>query len=522
VGARVVRDAPVPPEAAVPGPGGPRHIPAGATIPPTVHGVSVSIPDLASLIGFESKDPATLRRIPRGYPRFRLHPYAVRVVELMAMGRPSSTEQLVPVRSVRAARRAASYAGLGEDAVIEHRGVSALAADRGSVALQRVRDFVQHTGSHLSSRQAEDVLLAEGMLAQPQAETTRPDGPDEPERAVADAVAGAYGLPDAFGVSIHNSGMNAIYAAIMALDELQRRRRRWLQVGWIFFDTVKLFEKGIVDAEHEIVPNPLDVDQLARVVEERGPGLAGIIAEVPSNPLMQTPDVPALREIAARAGCAVVLDATIGTPHNVDVLDYADVVCESLTKYATGSADVLMGAAVVNPASPLAEPLRRAIPGHGEVPHHRDAARVAARIAGYRERMQRVNANTMALADFFAGQPAVERLHWAYQAGSAENYRRVEIAPDSPGGLLLLSLRVPLERIYDRLAVAKGPSFGAEFTMAAPQVFIAHFDLLSTAAGRKTLRDYGLHRDMLRVSVGTEPPDEISAWFDEVFQAAER
>ena len=237
---------------------------------------------------------------------------------------------------------------------------------------------------------------------------------------------------------------------------------------------------------------------------------------------MQTPDVPSLREIAARAGCAVVLDATIGTPHNVAVLDHADVVCESLTKYATGSADVLMGAAVVNPVSPLAETLRRAIPARGEAPYHRDAARVAERIAGYRERMRRVNANTMALVDFFTGQPAVERVHWAYQAASAEHYRRVEITPDAPGGLLLLSLRVPLERVYDRLAVAKGPSFGAEFTMAAPQVFIAHFDLLSTAAGRDTLENYGLHRDMLRVSVGMEPSDEIAAWFGDVFEGVGR
>ena len=279
---RAVREGLVPPKAATIVPGGPRHIPAGESIPPTVHGVSVSIPDLASLIGFESKDPATLQRIPRGYPRFRLHPYVARVVELMARRRRLSPDQLVPTRSVTAARTAALYAGLGHDAVVQDRGVAAVAAGRGSPALPRVRDFVQHTGSHLSSRQAEDVLLAEGMLDEPQAETTRPDRPD---RAVAEAVAEAYGLPDATGVSIHNSGMNALYATITALDDLQRPRgrRRWLQLGWIFFDTVKLFEKRIVDAEHEVVPNPLDVDQLARLVDERAAGLAGIIAEVPSN-----------------------------------------------------------------------------------------------------------------------------------------------------------------------------------------------------------------------------------------------
>lgn len=516
MGTRVVYDPPAS------GPGGPRHIPAGQPIPASVHGVSVSIPDLASVIGFESHDPDTLRRIPRGYPRFRLHPHAVRLVELVARDRPRpSAEALVPTRSARAAEHAASYAGLGPDGVVEAHGVSAVAAAPGA-GLERVRDFVQHTGSHLSSRQAEDLLLAAGVELDPQEEVTQAE---HPERTVVEALAEAYGLPDAEGVSLHNSGMNALYAAITAIDELQRQRGRrlWLQLGWIFFDTVKLFEKGIVDVEHEVVADPLDVDQVARTVDELAPGLAGIVAEVSSNPAMQTPDVTALREMAARAGCAVVLDATIGTPHNVAVLHHADVVCESLTKYAMGSADVLMGAAVVNPSSPLAEPLRRAIPAHGEAPYHRDVARAAARIGGYGARMQRVNAGTMALADFFAGQPLVERVLWAYQSGSAENYRRVQIASDdAPGGLLLLSLRVPLEQIYDHLPVAKGPSFGAEFTMVSPQIFVAHFDLLSTAAGRETLRSHGLHRDMLRVSVGTEPPDEIAGLFADVFARAPR
>jgi cystathionine beta-lyase/cystathionine gamma-synthase len=504
-----------------------RHIPAGEIIPAsTVHGVSVSLPDLASVIGFEGHDEATLRRIRRGYPRFRLHPYVERVAELIAADHAASrpgavTEgtEVVPVRSSRAARAASSYAGLPATSVAASHGVSAVVVAGGSDAAQRLRAYLQHTGSHLTSRHAEDVLLAAGLLAHRQDEATRPE---DPERRLAEAIAGFYGLPDSVGVSLHNSGMNAIHAAVAALHEIQgaRGRRRWLQLGWIFFDTVKLFEKGIVDAECEVVPDPFDVDGLARVVRAHAADLVGIVAEVPSNPLVQTPDVQVLRELADEVGCAVVLDSTLGTPHNVDVVGYADVVCESLTKYAAGSADVLLGTAVVNPASAFADQLREAVPGHGEPPYPRDAARLAERIRGYGDRMRRVNANAMVLADFFAGQDLVERVLWAYEPRSADNYRKVARRADSPGGVLMLDLRVPLEQVYDHLAVAKGPSFGAEFTMAAPQVFIAHFDLLSTAAGRSVLRDHGLHRDMLRVSVGTEPIDDLTTVFADAFAHA--
>ncbi len=497
--------------------GGLATIPAGATIPTTtVHGVSVSIPDIESLVGFEEKDEATLRRIPRGYPRFRAHPYVALLTGVLA---ERSGHPLLLTRSPRVAANAAAYAGLGAGAVLDVEGVPGVALPADSGAEQRLRDFVQHTGGHFSSREAEDLLLARGLLAERQPESA---DTDDPERHIARVLAAAYGASGEADVTVHNSGMNAVYAAIAAVSEVQRDRgrRRWLQLGWIFFDTVKLLEKRVLDVDHETLASAFDVDAVARAVDAFPGELAGIVAEVPSNPLLQTPDVPALREIADRAGCALVLDATIATPFNVEVLGYADVVCESLTKYATGSADVLLGAAVVNPTSAYAEVLRPAIRAHGERPYVRDAARVAYRIDGYGDRIRHVNKSATALAEYFSGQPAVRHVHWAYEERSAANYRQVERAPESPGGLLMLDLAVPVERVYDSLAVAKGPSFGAEFTMASAQIFTAHYELLETEQGRQELARHGLHRDMLRVSVGVEDVDEIVATFDDAFARA--
>lgn len=495
-----------------------RHIPAGETIPDSVHGVSVSIPDVASVIGFESGDEETLRRIPRGYPRFRVHPYVALVADLVRKERGDRDEEVVLTRSAGASRRAAAYGRLPADAAFEAWGVTGVAFSPASPHGRRVREFVQHTGCHLSSREAEDRLLESGRIAARQAEAGQTEHAEE---RIVHTLAAAYGVPERESVALFNSGMNAVYAAIASLDGVQREagRRRWLQLGWMFFDTVKLLEKRILGIEHETLSSPFDVDALTRLVAERG-DVAAILTEVPSNPLIQTADLPALRQIADRFGCALVVDGTIGTPYNVDVLSYADVVCESLTKYATGSADVLMGAVIVNPASGFAVPVAERLRLFGDAPYHGDAARVAHRIQGYPDRMARVNANVLALADFFSRHEAVRRVHFAYEARSRDNYRQVERAPGSPGGLLMLDLRVPLERVYDQLAVAKGPSFGAEFTMASPQVFIAHFDLLSSPRGRQVLNAHGLHRDMLRVSVGIEQCDRIMEVFDEAFSHA--
>ncbi|MFT2019990.1 L-2-amino-4-chloropent-4-enoate dechlorinase/desaturase BesB [Streptomyces sp. 796.1] len=492
-----------------------RHIAAGRPVPGSLHSVSVSIPDVASVIGFESGDPATLSRISWGYPRFRAHPYVTRVADLLARDDGSgSGGDFLLTRSERVARAAAAYAGLTPDAVFAGRGVRGVRLPAEEPARTRARTYVQHTGGHLTSREAEDVLLNAGLVEGRQPEDSADDAPADAIRA---HLADAYGTPDAADVSLHNSGMNAVAAAISAVSEIQREngRRRWLQLGWIFFDTMSLLEKRVIDVEHTTVSDPFDLAEIARIADAHAGELAGIIAEVPTNPSLRTPDIPALREIAARAGCPLVIDATIATPYNVDVLPYADVVCESLTKYATGSADVLMGAAVVNGSSPHAQDLRSALRRHGDEPYHRDLARVAARIRGYAERIDRVNANTLVLAHHLERATGVVRsIDWAYDSRSVANYRKVERRPDAPGGVLMVDLKVPLERIYDRLAVAKGPSFGAEFTMASPQIFIAHYDLLATPEGRATLRGRGLHRDMLRISVGTEEPERIVETFE--------
>ena len=50
------------------------HLPLGRRIPDRLHAVSVSLPTMRDLVGYEEKDPAIVRQIASGYPRFVLHP----------------------------------------------------------------------------------------------------------------------------------------------------------------------------------------------------------------------------------------------------------------------------------------------------------------------------------------------------------------------------------------------------------------------------------------------------------------
>jgi cystathionine gamma-synthase len=86
------------------------------------------------------------------------------------------------------------------------------------------------------------------------------------------------------------------------------------------------------------------------------------------------------------------------------------------------------------------------------------------------------------------------------------------------GGVISFTLNVPLERFYDRVRIPKGPSFGMSNSLLCPYLYLAHYDLLGTAAGRAELAAHGLDPELVRLSIGLEPPEEIIAALDEALR----
>jgi cystathionine gamma-synthase len=84
-----------------------------------------------------------------------------------------------------------------------------------------------------------------------------------------------------------------------------------------------------------------------------------------------------------------------------------------------------------------------------------------------------------------------------------------------PGALLSISLRGDMAQFFDALPVAKAASFGAEFTIVAPFLYLAHYELVSTPGGRAWLQSLNIDPDLVRISVGVEPLDALIGAFDD-------
>lgn len=492
-------------------------IPLGQPIPHVPHAVSCSLPTMRAVCGYEEKDPTITAHLSSGYPRFVVHPFLRQLAQHLAAAPDLAGQALWLTSSPAMARALAAH--LGADArLIEADGIAAVAHPDLPALHRRAKGFLQNVGGFLSSRAAEDELVRRGLLPAAAPEALFPgDAAAEIRRHLQPAFP-AIGPAQ---LQLAPCGMNAIYTAFRAAAELQATRGRtvWIQLGWLYLDTIALLEKfTATPADYVFLRHVSDHDALVRLFAKFGSRIAGIIAEVPTNPLIQTPDLPALAHLARTHGALLLVDPSVTSVFNVEVLPHAAIVVSSLTKYTAPDGDLTAGLVVVNPAHPDAPALHARIATLLEPVYSRDLARLAAQIHRAPALLAAIHANVARVVAFLAGHPGVRDVFWALQPSGRVAYQQIARAPDAVGGVISFTLRGPLETFYDRLRLPKGSSFGMATTLICPFMYLAHYDLVTTPAGIAALAASGLDPDLLRLSVGTEPADDIIAALAEALE----
>lgn len=100
--------------------------------------------------------------------------------------------------------------------------------------------------------------------------------------------------------------------------------------------------------------------------------------------------------------------------------------------------------------------------------------------------------------------------------------RKIEIDPEDDkvggfGGLFSLTFTsmAASKAFFDTLQCYKGPSLGANFTLACPFTILAHFTELDWA------NQYGVEPSLVRISVGMEERETLMSWVKAALDAAE-
>ena len=471
----------------------------GKALPDSAHAISVCLPTWADTIAYEEEDPRVISRLEAGYPRFFFHPL-VREIFSRCEERLAGPGELCHVYPSRdAAERCRAFlgvhaAGPGRLRAIEPEGLWAVLFPEES--LSAAKAIWRHAGEGISSRRAKAVL--EGRRS-PDAVAAK----ETIRRRLADAY--AVGPEQVF---LFPTGMSAIFSVLRAVQRMHPNRES-VEFGFPYVDALKLQQKigpGVL-----FYPRGNEADRVHLEDRLEKQAVSAIFCEFPTNPLLTSPDLKSLAELAERRRFPMIVDDTIGTTENVRVFPYADVAVTSLTKFFSGRGDVMGGSAILNPESSFSPGLAEIMAEeHEDLLWGEDALLLANSSEDLSERMRAINRTAEQLCDFLQRHALVERVY--YPKYSTPDLYAASTRPGGGfGGLFSILLADAPERaprFFDALRISKGPNLGTVFSLCCPYTLLAHYQELDFA------ERCGLSRHLVRVSVGLEEPDDLIDRFD--------
>ncbi|KAI0121608.1 pyridoxal phosphate-dependent transferase [Xylariales sp. AK1849] len=311
-------------------------------------------------------------------------------------------------------------------------------------------------------------------------------------------------------------GMNAIFTAHQSLLKA-REPRKSIDFGFPYVDTLKILQKfgpGCVFYGHA---SSSDLDDLeARL--EAGERFLGLFCEFPGNPLLTCPDLARVRKLADAYDFAVVVDETIGTFININVLPFADIVVSSLTKIFSGDCNVMGGSLVLNPNGRYYTALKSTLNREFEDTYWaEDVIFMERNSRDFISRIDRVNINSEAICEVLLAHPNVTKVYYPKYNDTKPNYEVCKTPNGGYGGLISCTLETKAQAVafYDALDTAKGPSLGTNFTLTSPYVILAHYQELGWA------ESLGVNPNLLRISVGLEETEHLRTVFIKALKAAE-
>ncbi len=475
----------------------PEHL--GAAIPDSVHATSACLPMWQDNVGYEEGEPRVVEALKAGYPRFVIHPVTQGLHDECATRFAATGEFCMAFPSPGAGERCLNFVAPDLRSVqhiheLDVNGVCAVILP--DAYHERARHFWQHTGEGVSSR-----------LAQATLEGRRGPAGNEAKVELRSRIADLSG-ETTDNVFLFATGMTAIFMAHRVLQRLTPGRRT-VQFGFPYVDILKIQEKFGAGVHFYPKGDAVDLAALEELLSRDA--IAGLYCEFPGNPTLRSPDLHRLAELAAKHRFPLVVDDTIATFVNVDLMPPADILASSLTKNFSGVGDVMGGSAVLNSKGPFYDDLAAGFAQEFEDNlYGEDAICLEGNSRDFCERVRRVNTTAESVCNFLVDHPSVAKVYYP-RFQTREFYDAFRRRDGGYGGLFSLTFARPEDhapRFFNTLEINKGPSLGTNFSLACPYTILAHYNELEFAEGN------GVSRHLVRVSVGLEPADDLISRFE--------
>lgn len=323
------------------------------------------------------------------------------------------------------------------------------------------------------------------------------------ERALATIENGKHGLAFSSGVA----ATDAVIKLLQPGDEVIASNDMY---GGTYRLFSKIFEKFGIRFHYV---NMQDASNLQPFINSN---TKLIWAETPTNPLMNIADIAALASLAKQHKILLCVDNTFASPYLQNPLDLgADIVMHSATKYLGGHSDVIQGALIMNDDN-LRDQLYFIQKSCGAVPGPQDCFLVLRGIKTLHVRMQRHCENGEKVAHFLRNHKSVGKVYWC----GFEDHPGYAIAKKQMrgfGGMMSFTLKDDsIETAKKVLSSTK--VFSLAESLGGIESLINHPATMTHASiPREERLKNGLSDSLIRLSVGIEDADDLTADLDHAF-----
>lgn len=301
---------------------------------------------------------------------------------------------------------------------------------------------------------------------------------------------------------LFSSGMAAVTTTLLAIlptgahiimtDDCYRRTRQFAQT---FLKRFGIETSVVPMGDYEAMEAAI-IPKTTRV----------IISESPTNPYLRVADLEKIAAIGKVHKVLTLIDSTFATPINQRPLDWGiDLVTHSATKYLSGHNDLLAGVVVGRADRIRALRDARGILGSIMDPHAASLLERGLKTLGVR--MGQQNANALAVAQFLAHHPAIERV-WYPGLPDHPDYQVASLQMNGFGGVVTFEVKGDLKvtsDFIDRLRIPYiAPSLGGVESLIEQPALISYYD--KTTEERLAL---GMKDNLVRFAVGIEDTDDL-------------
>ncbi len=254
----------------------------------------------------------------------------------------------------------------------------------------------------------------------------------------------------------------------------------------------------------------VDMTRVGAVDAAFRPATRLVWVETPSNPMLNLSDIEAISTLAHARGALVCCDNTFATPLWQRPLELgADLVMHSTTKYFGGHSDVMGGAVVAPPDSPVTQRLRDYQATAGSVPSPFDSWLVRRSLTTFPWRMRGQSENAQRVAEFLLAHPRIER---TYYPGLSDHPGHALAKRQMRGGYgAVVSACVRGGRAEAFEVATRAKLFVHATSLGGVESLVEH--RASVEGPHTTTPD-----NLLRLSVGLEHPDDLIADLEQALQ----